>query len=185
MATALHAEEEIDLEKKEEPFVSASAYDEDSTSSQGKTAVASRTGGLWNLTHKLAQYGVEEQGIERFDENQRNHKQVYTLFTMWFTTNCTISTMSLGTLGASIWYLGAWALVLDISRIAPLTSRPFPFQASKMLSSPSSSSISLAVFQQPSCPVSPSRLRILARSYVRRPAVLGCRTGMRQLAMSR
>lgn len=106
--------------------------------------IAERSGFLWKITHKLAKLGVEEQGIERFSPDNRQHKQTYSLFTLWLTANCTICTISLGTLGVGPLGLGFRDAVMAI-----------------------------VFFNLLAC-VPPALM-----------SVWGCRTGMRQLALSR
>lgn len=90
--------EDVDLEKKDAYGVATETRD-----AADEPATAHRTGVLWNFTHKLAKYGVEEQGIERYTAENRTHKRIWAPFTMWLAANCTISTFALGCLGSSIW----------------------------------------------------------------------------------
>ncbi|KAL7005249.1 Purine-cytosine permease fcy21 [Cystobasidiomycetes sp. EMM_F5] len=70
--------EDVDLEKKDAYGVATETRD-----AADEPATAHRTGVLWNFTHKLAKYGVEEQGIERYTAENRTHKRIWAPFTMY------------------------------------------------------------------------------------------------------
>ncbi|BGP18622.1 hypothetical protein JCM10213_004171 [Rhodosporidiobolus nylandii] len=63
-------------------------------------------GALWKVAKKLDSYGVEVRGVERVPEDERHHTSYADSGYLWASANCTISTLSLGTLGNSIWGMG-------------------------------------------------------------------------------
>ncbi|GBE79480.1 Purine-cytosine permease fcyB [Sparassis crispa] len=82
---------------------------------------------LWRIVEKLDKYGVETQGIERIPPDQRDQTSVLAPFWMWLAANMTTSTFSLGTLGASLFYLGLRDAVLTILFFNLLTTLPVAY----------------------------------------------------------
>ncbi|GAA5823276.1 hypothetical protein JCM11251_007547 [Rhodosporidiobolus azoricus] len=79
---------------------------------------------LWRLAKKLDSYGVEVRGVERVPEDERHHANYADSGYLWASANCTISTFSLGTLGNSIWGMGATDACLTILFFNLLTTIP-------------------------------------------------------------
>lgn len=69
---------------------------------------------MWAVVQALDKFGVEARGIERVPPEDRPQQNVWDCFTMWCAANTTISTFSLGTLGASIFELGFRDAALSI-----------------------------------------------------------------------
>ncbi|EPQ51414.1 hypothetical protein GLOTRDRAFT_48944 [Gloeophyllum trabeum ATCC 11539] len=85
---------------------------------------------LWAIVQKLDRYGVEARGIERVPPAERPQKNPWDCFTMWCAANTTISTFSLGTLGASIFEMGLRDSVLTIVFFNLLSTVPVAYFSS-------------------------------------------------------
>ncbi|GAA6029111.1 hypothetical protein JCM8097_001605 [Rhodosporidiobolus ruineniae] len=81
-------------------------------------------GALWKAARWLDSFGVEVRGVERVPENERHHTSYADSGYLWASANCTISTLSLGTLGNKIFYLGATDACLVILFFNLLTTLP-------------------------------------------------------------
>ncbi|KII88697.1 hypothetical protein PLICRDRAFT_176250 [Plicaturopsis crispa FD-325 SS-3] len=82
---------------------------------------------LWAFADKLDRYGVEAQGIERVPPTARTQSSALVPFWMWLAANMTISTFSLGTLGASLFFLGLRDAILVILFFNLLTTLPVAY----------------------------------------------------------
>ncbi|KAM0751475.1 hypothetical protein T439DRAFT_211182 [Meredithblackwellia eburnea MCA 4105] len=69
---------------------------------------------LWAAARWLDSFGVEVRGIERVPEEARDHGNIRDSMWLWMSANMTISTFSLGTLSASIWYMSLTDAALTI-----------------------------------------------------------------------
>ncbi|KAI5481469.1 hypothetical protein MNV49_004226 [Pseudohyphozyma bogoriensis] len=69
---------------------------------------------MWQVVKWADSFGVEVRGIERVPEEERHHANLYDSGFLWCSANMTISTLSLGTLGNSIWYMGLTDACLTI-----------------------------------------------------------------------
>ncbi|KAH8924210.1 hypothetical protein BT69DRAFT_1261642 [Atractiella rhizophila] len=79
---------------------------------------------LWDLVQRFDRWGLETSGIERKLPSERTQKHLYDSFTMWFAANCTVSTFSLGTLGASVFGLDLRPAILTILFFNLLSTLP-------------------------------------------------------------
>ncbi|KZS93398.1 hypothetical protein SISNIDRAFT_485652 [Sistotremastrum niveocremeum HHB9708] len=72
---------------------------------------------LWDFVLYVDRFGVEVRGIERVLPQDRTANTIWDLLdcaSMWLAANCTISTVSLGTLGPSVFFLGLKESVMSI-----------------------------------------------------------------------
>jgi len=87
---------------------------------------------LWDFVLYIDRFGVEVRGIERVlpeDRTARSTSDLLDCFWLWMAANCTISTVSLGTLGPSIFGLGLKESVLVIVFFNLLSTLPVAFFA--------------------------------------------------------
>lgn len=84
---------------------------------------------LWNLVGKLDGFGVEARGIERVRPDERTHTSIVDCMWLWLSANCTTSTFSLGTIGASLFELPFRPAVLTIIFFNLLSTIPVAYFA--------------------------------------------------------
>lgn len=82
---------------------------------------------LWTLVERFDRFGVEARGIERVPPSDRHQTNPIDSFTMWMAANTTISTLSLGTLGSSVFYLGLRDGILTILFFNLLSTLPVAY----------------------------------------------------------
>ncbi|ORY81769.1 putative purine-cytosine permease [Leucosporidium creatinivorum] len=81
-------------------------------------------GQMWKVVLWADAFGVEARGIERVPEDERHHAGLFDSGFLWFSANMTVATLSLGTLGSSIWEMGLTDSLLTIIFFNLLTTLP-------------------------------------------------------------
>ncbi|GAA5894492.1 hypothetical protein JCM6882_004834 [Rhodosporidiobolus microsporus] len=125
MSSSSHsADKDYDLEKGTESPVNERTTEVLSADDNLERHSKGPLGALWKVAKKLDSYGVEVRGVERVPESERHHANYADSGFLWASANCTISTFSLGTLGNSIWGMGATDACLTILFFNLLTTLP-------------------------------------------------------------
>ncbi len=73
--------------------------------------------------------GIESRGIERVEPQTRTHFRIFDNHTMWLSSNLVISTIALGAIANSVFFLGFWDSVFAILIFNALGSLPVAFFA--------------------------------------------------------
>ncbi|KAF2198242.1 purine-cytosine permease [Delitschia confertaspora ATCC 74209] len=71
-------------------------------------------GWLGNLQRLAAKYGVEQRGIERVPEDERNDTSLLNVGTMWLSANMVVSSFAIGLLGQQVFKLGFVDAILTV-----------------------------------------------------------------------
>ncbi|KIJ41962.1 hypothetical protein M422DRAFT_68139 [Sphaerobolus stellatus SS14] len=87
-------------------------------------------GKMWHLVNVISKYGIEVRGIERVHPEEKSSPTMRDWldnFWFWMAANCTISTLALGTLGPSTFFLSGKISVLTIIFFNLLSTLPVAF----------------------------------------------------------